>query len=232
MHSRPDPRTTRPAPTEFVVGPPTAERNAHGLKHPGKDRPRPGPLGPGLIQATLEHGGDCEGKGHREPHIAHVEHRRMNREREVLQHRIKIGAILSGRHQAQERIGGPERKEHEAGADDAHDPEHAARETCGQLPAEGGNRNAPDRQDQHPQQQRSFVRAPQRRHLVEHRQLRIGIARHVQHREVIVGERIHQAGEGGGDEHELPGHRRTRHAHPLILAFPGADQPEETPATG
>ena len=117
------------APAQFVVGPPAAERNADGLKQPGEDRPRPGPFGPGLIQPPLQHrrAGKCE--GHREAHVAGVEHRRMDREREVLQHRIQVRAVLRRRNQAQERIRGPQREQHEAAADQAHDSEHAARKS-------------------------------------------------------------------------------------------------------
>ncbi len=96
-----------------------------------------------------------------------------------------------------------------------------------QRAAESRHGHAPDRQNEDPQEQRAFVRTPQRRDLVEQRQLRIGIARHIQHGKIIVHKAVHQAGKCHGDEDELAGNRRTRHGHPGRLGLPGADQAEK-----
>ena len=64
------------------------------------------------------------------------------------------------------------------------------------------------REDPGPQQQRTFVRAPQRGHAIERGQRRVGIAGDVQHREIESDEGVHQRADGRADQHELPGHRR------------------------
>ena len=50
-------------------------------------------LRPGLVETPLEHRRAGEGEGHREADVAGVEHRRMDREREILQHRIQVRAV-------------------------------------------------------------------------------------------------------------------------------------------
>jgi hypothetical protein len=46
------------------------------------------------------------------------------------------------------------------------------------------------------------------------RQLRVGIGRDVQHREIVGDERIDEAAGGERDEQELPGRERSRQSHP------------------
>ena len=110
----PEPPST---PAELVVGPPAAERDTDGLKQPREYGPGPGPFGPGLIETAFEHRGDGERESHREAHVPGVEHRRVNREREILQHGIQIRAVRGGRYQAHERIRSPQREQHETAAD-------------------------------------------------------------------------------------------------------------------
>jgi hypothetical protein len=119
----------------------------------------------------------------------------MDGEREVLQHRIQIGAVAAAGIRRWKGIRGPQREQHEAALTRPMTPSTRLEKAQGQLPAEGGTATLQIDEDQYPQQQRALVRAPQRRDLVEQRQLRIGIARHVQHGEVVVDEAVHEAGE-------------------------------------
>ena len=64
-----------------------------GEEHPGDQRPWPHPARPGGIDAALDQGGDGEGERDREADIAEIEHRRMDREADILQHRIEIAAL-------------------------------------------------------------------------------------------------------------------------------------------
>ena len=59
-------------------------------KHPGGQRPGPHPARPGGVDAALDQGGDGEGEGDREADIAEIEQRRMDREADVLQHRVEV----------------------------------------------------------------------------------------------------------------------------------------------
>ena len=220
------------APAELVVRPPAAERYADRLENPREQGPRPRPLRPGLVEPSLEHRRASKSERHGESDIAGVEHRRMNRERKVLQHRIQIRAVLRRGHQPLKRIRGPQSEQHETAADEAHHAEHAARKAQRQLAAEGRDRHAPNRQNQNPQEQRALVRAPEGRNSIEQRQMRVGITRDVQHGKIVVHERIDEAREGHHDEHELPRHGGTRHAHPYRLVRATRRPSRKTPATG
>ena len=57
----------------------------------------------------------------------------MNRQRRILQQRIEIAAIGSGRKQTQERIGGSQRKQQETDADQAEHAQNPRRETLRQC---------------------------------------------------------------------------------------------------
>src|ERR1019366_223207 len=166
-------------------------------------------------------------ESHGKSNIAGVKHGWMNREREVLQYRVQIGAVLRRRNQALERIRGPQRKQQEAAADQSHDAEHTARETHRQLTAERSDRDAPDRQNQDPQQQRAFVRSPHGSNAIEQRQVGVRVSGDVQHRKIAVDEGIHKARESDGHEHELTRHCGTGDGHPDGPAAPSADEPEK-----
>jgi hypothetical protein len=102
------------APAEFVIGPPAARARCRWSGTSTRKSSTAGSISPRPDRAALEHRGAGEGERHREADIAGVEHRRMNREREILQHRIQIGAVRRRRHQPRERIRGPQREQHEA----------------------------------------------------------------------------------------------------------------------
>ena len=215
------------APAELVVGPPAAERDADSQEQPGDRGPRPHPARPQRIQFAFQHRSDCERERHRHADVAGVEHRRMDRERRILQQRIQIATVLRGRPQALERIRRRENEEREAGADQAQHAEHATRHRRRHVAAERSDRDGPDRLHEQPQQQRAFMRAPHGGESIERRQRGVRVLRDVQHGEVVQIERIRQAREREGGEHELARDGARRQRHPVRAAIRCACEPEE-----
>ena len=99
-------------------------------------------------------------------------------------------------------------------ADEPHHAEHARDHLVGQVAALQRDRDRPRAEHEHPQQHRALVRAPGGRDPVLERQLRIGIGRDVDHREVVGDERVREAAERDRDEQELPRGERARERHP------------------
>ncbi len=222
LHRVPEPPA---APAEFVVGPPGAEHDADAEEGPGDDRPRPRPAGPGGVEPPAEQRRDGEGERHREADVAHVEHRRVHDQADVLQQRVEVAAIRRGlRQQAVEGVGGHDQEQQEADADDPHHAQHAGQHVLRQLPGEDRNGEGPAAEDQRPEQQGALVGAPHGAELVIPGQRAVGVAGDIGDGEVVVHERPGQAAEGERQEGELPPGGRLRQAHPLAIAAPGADQ--------
>jgi len=116
----------------------------------------------------------------------------MDCHREILQQWIQIAAIQHRGHLAQKRIGSGNREQQEAETDDAQHPEHARREGLRKARGVSGDGERPEREHADPQQQRAFMRAPQRRHAIEQRQGRIGVLRDIGDREIILDESVYQ----------------------------------------
>jgi len=57
-------------------------------------------------RGAAEQGGDGEGEGHGETHVAHVEHRRVDDQADVLQQRVEVMPVHRNlRQDAAERVG-------------------------------------------------------------------------------------------------------------------------------
>ncbi len=220
LHRVPEPPA---APAQLVVGPPAAQGDTNGQEYPGYGGPGTRPARPGRVQLASDQGGDGETEGDRQAHITHVEHGRVHRQAEVLQQRIQIPAFRRHREAPFEGIGGEQQEANEADADHAHDGQHPRQHYGGQVAGEQRDRDGPATQDQRPQQQRTLVRPPHGGHLVEGGQLGIAVAGHIQYREVIGQEGVHQAGKGHGDEKELAPGGRPRQGHPARRVVEAAD---------
>jgi len=134
LHRVPEPPAT---PAQFVIGPPRTQGDTHAQEGPGDDGPGPRPARPGCVQPPAEQRGNGKGEGHREAHITHVQHRRVDDQAEVLQQRVEVTAI--GRHlrqQALERVGSDDQEAQETDADHAHNRQHAGQHHLRQLPRE------------------------------------------------------------------------------------------------
>ena len=190
------------APTQFVVGPPAAERNANGQEHPGGDRPRPRPPRTGRAQTTRQPGRNGEGEGHGEPDVAHVENRRMHHQGRVLEEGVQVVAVQRRWKQPLERIRREQRKEQHPDAHDSQDAEHAGSERFGKAAAADRDGQRPDGQDEDPQQQRSFMSTPDCGDLVRIRQRRVRVGGDVEDSEIVVEKRVAENQKCGGHEHE------------------------------
>ena len=109
----------------------------------------------------------------------------MHREAGILQQRIDVVPLQRRRPHPGERVGRGQREEQEASGDDAQHADDPGAQRGWQIAAEGGDRGAAPRQDQAPQQHRSFVISPGAGDLVDQRLCRGGVLRHVEHREVV-----------------------------------------------
>ena len=214
------------APAELVVGPVGAERDAEREEHPGGRRPRTHPAGPGGVKTTGDERGDREGERHGEAHVAQIEERRMEDHARVLQQRIEVRALGGRREEAQERVGGEQHEEEEAHADEAEHARHAGDHLGGQAAGAEGDRGAPPSERHRPEEDRAFVRAPGRGHLVVPGQKRVGVVRHVEDGEVRQVERVGKAANGHRAEERVGGSGGTGDRHQRAVALGSADKRE------
>ncbi len=196
------------APAELVVGPGAAEGDADGEEDPRRRRPRPRPARPGRVEVAADQRRDRERERDREADVAHVEHRRMDHHPRVLEQRVELATFGGGRDQAVERVRRREQEEQEAEREQAHHGEDPGRDFLGQVAAEGGDRERPDRQHQQPEQDRAFVAAPGRGDPVLQRQGAVRIGRDVEDREVVADEAEREADEGERDQRASASRRR------------------------
>ena len=190
FHRVPEPPT---APAQFVIGPRRAQHDPKSQEHPRRLRPRARPSRPRGIQPPRQQRRNREGEGHREANVAHVEDRWMKNHPDILQHRIEIAAIYGIQRQAAaERIGGEQDKKQETEGDHSHHRQHPRYRVRRHLATEERDGERPHAEQQHPQQQRAFVRSPGGRHPVPHRQRAVGVFRHIAHGEIIDYKGMHQ----------------------------------------
>src|SRR3990167_1837592 len=99
-------RVPRPeaAPTKLIICPPGAERDTDSQKHPRGERPRAHRFRPIRVDALLQKPCDRIGEGDREPDIAEIKKRRMDRETWVLKERIEIQSVGRRGERSGERI--------------------------------------------------------------------------------------------------------------------------------
>ena len=150
----------------------------------------------------------------------------MHDEREILQERIEVAAFGRRGHQAREWIRGRQHEELEPDADEPEEAEHAAPERRIQRAARCRHGEGPAREAQRPQQQRAFVRAPDRGDAVENGQFRMRVRRHVKHGKILLDEGPGQRAEGEGDEDELPDDGGAAGCHPRRIAARRAAEAE------
>jgi hypothetical protein len=148
--SRPGPEPPA-APAEFIVGPPAAQGDADGQKHPGNQGPGARPACPCGIQFATDQGGEGKTERNGQADIAHVEHGRVHRQSEVLQQRVQVTAFQRYWKDALERIGCEQQERQETDADHAHHRQYPRHNFRRQGAAEQGNGYRPATQDQRPQ---------------------------------------------------------------------------------
>ena len=201
------------APAEFIVSPPAAQHDSGGQERPGYRGPGTRPARPGRIQFPAQQCGNGERERDREPHIAHVQHRRMDHQTRILQQWIQLLPISGGRQQTIEWIRGEQHEQYKTYRDPSHHAQYARNHFFRQVFAERGDCGGPGRQYGYPQQQRTFVAAPYRGEAVLHGQPGIGVFRDIQHGKIIVQKSIGKGCKRKGDKYELSKHQRARKAH-------------------
>ena len=220
LHRVPGPVT---APAEFVVGPAAAQQDAGGEKAPGDQRPAADQAGPKLAAPPGNKCREGEGERHRKADVAEIEHRRVNHHARVLQQGIQVVAVGRNRHQPFEGIGQKQNQAEETDNQPALHRDDERQVLWIAPPAVPGDDQGIERQNPRPQVERAFMTAPERRDLIKERQQRVGMLRHVQHREITADKGMyqHQSAETRKREHQHcrahrePGQRRlaggTRH---------------------
>ena len=173
------------APTQLVVGPPAAQTDTDGQKHPCNVGPRARPPGPGRIKIATNQGRNGKGKGYRKTDITHVQQGRVKNHTRVLQQRIEVSAVRGHGEKTLEGVGRGERKKQEAHADQAHDRKHARQNRQGQMRTEARHSGHPARQHQQPKQKRPLMPTPHRGYAELQRQGGIGIGCDIEHRKIV-----------------------------------------------
>ena len=200
------------APTQFVVCPFTAKHDSDTQKHPRDHRPAARRTNPCIAKLLGNHGGDGECKGNRKADKTEIQHRRMNHHIGVLQQGIQtipvVGherqrrcvalqehRLVEGVHDEQMHRGEEERRPHQHGNDVRH---HRAVFS----PILNNDQRRIGREQPPPEQQRSFLPAPDRADLEIYRQVAIGMRRDVLDREITDGEQIPEASDRRRDAHK------------------------------
>ena len=224
LHRIPEPVA---APAKLVVSPPTAKADTDGQKRPRDRRPRSHPSCPLLIEFAFNHRGAGKGKCDREADIARVQHRRMRSERRILQQGVEITPIGRRWPESLKGIGRREREQQEAHRNQTHHTEYARCELHWQGTREQRHGERPSHQDPRPQQQRAFVCAPHRRNSIQQRQRRVRIRGDVEHREIVLDERVDECGQRHARQRKLRVDCGSDRSHPTGLPLSGPHQTEE-----
>ncbi|MNE63819.1 hypothetical protein D3C80_1591920 [compost metagenome] len=90
LHRIPEPPA---APAEFVIGPPGAEQDTGGEKHPGAERPGAAPVGQGAVQPARVQRRHGEGEVDRKADVAEIEQGWVYDEADILQHGVEIAPL-------------------------------------------------------------------------------------------------------------------------------------------
>ncbi len=138
----------------------------------------------------------------------------MEDQADILQHRIEVAPVDGEvRQRAGKGIRGENNKQQEAEIDHAHHRQHARQRILRHAAAENRHQQRPAAEQQHPEQQRAFVRAPGRSDAVIHRQQRVGVGGDIADGKVVNHEGVHQYEERPGDAEEQTARKRTRQPH-------------------
>ncbi len=162
-------------------------------------------------------GGEGEDDG--EADIAEIEQRRMDREAEVLQHGIEVAPLERRRLETRERIRRQEDEGEEGARDQALHRKDIGAQDRRQAAAEDDDERSKDAEDQHPEQHRAFVIAPDAGDLVDRRRGAVRILRDIEHRKIRRQMRVDERARCKRDSRELPERaRRADRGETLVAA--------------
>ena len=191
---------------------------------PGGQRPGPHPARPGRIDAAFDQGRDRKGEADGKADIAEVKQRRMDGEPDILQHRIEVAALARRRIEPVERIGRQqdEQRRRRPRSRPGRPARWLSASPADCLPNMATSAEE-EGQDQHPQQHRAFVVAPDAGELVDQRDLRMRILPDVLRRKNPTSHGVGQRREGEGDNGKEQDGADRADLHQRPVATPGAE---------
>ncbi len=138
----------------------------------------------------------------------------MEDQADILQHRIQVATVdREVRQRAGKRIRRQGDKQQETEVNHSHHCQHARDGIHRHAAAEQRDGKRPGAEQQQPQQQRAFMRAPGRGDAVVNRQQGIGVGRHIGHAEIIDDKGMNQYRKGAEDAGEKREAQRARQPH-------------------
>ncbi len=161
-----------PAPAQHLVAPPRTEHDAEGEEAPRRHGPPSGLEQPALADSTRDERRDREGERNGESDVPGVEHRRMERDEQViLEQRVRTGADeISGDIDGHERVRRARHQGEEERSDAVEHDHRPAEQRIGapvpELHHDGGD---VDREHQGPQQDRTLQGGPDGREVEQRR---------------------------------------------------------------
>ena len=148
----------------------------------------------------------------------------MERQAGVLQQRVEILAVERRLGQPQERVRGEDDETQKRHPDHRLNAQHPRLESGRKPCPEPRRRRTKTRQDQHPQEHRAFVIAPDTRHLVKQRLQGVRVKHHQAQRKIRCDKGIGERREGKAQTQELGRRGRRGHRHPAAPSLLRPDQ--------
>jgi len=108
-------------------------------------------------------------------------------------------------------------------ADQTEHREYPRPEWGRQAAAESGHQGGPDTEDQRPQQERAFMRAPDRGDSILDRQFEIGIGGDIGNRKILLHKGMDQNQEADGHQRQQGAGGDRRDRHPTLVVAGGAN---------
>ena len=157
------------APAELGVGPQRSEHDADPQEQPGGEGEAADRFDPVGVHAARQQRSHPERERDRAERVARVEHRRVDHHRREAQQRIEPRAFRRRGMGGREGIGVEHHQRHEEGAEAEHDRGRVGRDVAQALARQEQREARPQRHQPRPQQQRAFLRRPDRGGSVEGR---------------------------------------------------------------
>ena len=170
---------------------------------------------PGGVEPARDQRAECEGERDRGQRVSRIQHRRVDHHARVPQQRRQPVSLDRRRIEQLERVREHEHQRHEEAPEAEQHSRRVRSDLAQPLPGRDQRQAGPTRQKPHPQQQRTLLRRPQRRQLVEGRRGGARMARDEPEREVGAQEGRLEDDHGDRQGPEERVHRAASYRHPL-----------------
>ncbi len=151
----------------------------------------------------------------------------MDRQPDILKHRIQVPALSRRRHQPRKGIGGQQDEECECRRDPGLHRKHIRLQRLRQVSAEESDHRGKEDEDQQPQEHRAFVISPDPGDLVDQRLKGMRVLPYVLDREIRRHISECQHGEGECDQQKADERRVCSKRHQGGIAAPYPDDGQE-----